>query len=255
MYNNQVKVAVMQKMYVVCAGLVVFLGVVAGVLWGQLRTERQLVSELREQMAQMQAQLSEARQTPQQGPQVMVASAPPVAATKVPEPTSKSTLIPVPMPPVAVPVQVAPPAREVAAPPVTAEERRALAIREADEAATGRARIWSDAMSQAGLPLSTEQFQALTAASISEHRRDAEDSIAQQRNTTPRDAEDAFRIREENLIRMNETNLRILQAARPQLTEAQASALRAQFDKGHSSRMASLRTERERAQQAGQPAR
>jgi hypothetical protein len=246
----------MQKMYAVCAGLVVFLGVVSGVLWGQLRTERQLVAELREQMAQMQAQLSESRPSPEQGQQVVVAGAPPEAVAKVPDPAPRSTPIPVQMPPVAAPVPVAPPPREIAPPPVSAEELRTLAIREADEAATGRARIWSDAMSQAGLQLNTDQFQALTAASISEHRRDAEDSLAQQRNTTPpRDAEDAFRLREENLVRMNETNLRILQAARPQLTEAQASALRAQFDKGHTSRMASLRAERERAQQAGQSAR
>ncbi|MEO8315767.1 MAG: hypothetical protein ABI645_13360 [Pseudomonadota bacterium] len=161
-----------------------------------------------------------------------------------------------PTPPVAPPVPAAPPPRvnAIPIPNVPPEElRRANAIREADEAASGRVLIWSNLLSQAGLPLNTAQLQALNAASISEHRRDAEESLALQRNTTaPRDAEEAFRIREENLIRMNETNLRLLQVAQPQLTEAQAGALRAQFDKGHATRMASLRAERERAQQVGE---
>jgi hypothetical protein len=248
----------MQKIYAVCAGLVVILGIVSGVLWDQLRTERQLVSTMREQMAQMQAKLSAPRPAPLPAPQIAVeASAPPVAAAKVPEPAPRPTPVPMPMPPAAPPVAAAPPAIASAVPPVvSAETRRANTIREADEAATGRARIWGDSLLQAGLQLTTAQFQALTAASISEHRRDAEESLALQRNITPpRDAEEAFRIREENIVRMNDTNLRILQVARPQLTEAQASALRAQFDRGHSSRMANLRAERERAQQVGQPPR
>jgi hypothetical protein len=246
----------MKKIYALSAGLVVILGIVSGVLWGQLRTERQLVSRMREQMAQMQAKLLQPPPAPLTAPQIAVeASASPVAAAKVPdsEPAPRPTPIPMPMSLVALPVAAAPPAIVNAAPPVVTEElRRANAIREADEAATGRARIWSDSLSQAGLQLTTAQFQALTAASISEHRRDTEDSLALQRNTTPpRDAAEALRIREENLVRMNDTNLRILQAARPQLTEAQASALRAQFDRGHESRMSSLSAERERAQQGG----
>jgi hypothetical protein len=246
----------MQKMFTVCAGLVVILGIVSGVLWGQLRTERQLVSEMRGQMAQMQAKLSEPRPPPLLASQVAVeAGAPPVAAAKVPEPTPAP--ITMPTPPAAPPVPVAPPPRVNAIPNVPPEElRRANAIREADEAANGRALIWSNVLSQAGLALNTAQLQALTAASIAEHRRDVEESLALQRNTTPpKDAEEAFRIREENLVRMNETNLRILKAARPQLTEAQASTLHTQFERGHSTRMASLRAERERAQQAGQPPR
>jgi hypothetical protein len=253
------KEEVMQKMFTVCAGLVVILGIVSGVLWGQLRTERQLVSEMREQMAQMQVKLSEPRSAPvpMPAPQIAVeASAPaPGAAAKVPEPILTPTSMPTPPP--APPVPASPPPRVNAVPNVPPEElRRASAIREADEAANGRALIWSDVLSQAGLALNTAQLQALTAASISEHRRDAEESLALQRNVTPpKDAEEAFRIREENLVRMNDTNLRILQAARPQLTEAQAHALRTQFDRGHSTRMASLRAERERAQQVGQPPR
>ena len=64
-----------------------------------------------------------------------------------------------------------------------------------------------------------------------------------------------WRIRYPGADRMNDANLRILQIARPQLTEAQVSALRAQFERGHSTRMESLRAERERFQQVGQPAR
>jgi hypothetical protein len=248
----------MQKMFTVCVGLVVILGIVSGVLWGQLRTERQLVSAMREQMAQMQAKLSETRPAPLPAPQIaFAAGTPPVAAAKVPDPTSAPTAIKMPTTPATPPVPAAPPPRVNAIANVPPEElRRANAIREADEAANGRALIWSNVLSQAGLTLNTGQLQALTAASIAEHRRDTEESLALQRNITPpKDAEEAFRIREENLVRMNETNLRILQAARPQLTEAQASTLRTQFDRGHSTRMTSLRAERERAQQAGQPPR
>jgi hypothetical protein len=248
----------MQKMFAVSTGLVVILGVVAGVLWGQLRTERQLSSGMREQMAQMQAKLSAPSSAPLPAPPIAVeASAPPTAVARLPEPAPRSAPSPMPMPSPASPVSAAPPPGVMVAPPASAEQRRSIAIREADEAATGRASIWSDSLSQAGLQLTSAQFQALTAASISEHRRDTEESLALQRNVTPpRDAAEAFRIREENLVRSNEVNLRILQAARPQLTEAQASALRAQFDKGHSTRMASLRAERERAeQQGGQPPR
>ena len=247
----------MQKMFAVCAGLVVFLGVVAGVLWGQLRTERQLVSEMREQMAQMQAKLSEPRPAPQLVPQVVVAaSAPPAAAVKVAESAPRTAPIPMPVPAAAPPVPAAPTPRVNAAPAPTIEERRTVAFRAADEAATGRVHQWNDRLTQAGLSLTTEQLQALSTASISEHRREAEESLAQQRDINPpKDAEDAFRIREENLVRMNDTNLRILQVARPQLTEAQVNALRTQFERGHATRMEALRAERERFQQAGQAAR
>jgi hypothetical protein len=243
----------MQKMFAVSTGLVVILGVVSGVLWGQLRTERQLSSAMREQMAQMQAKLSAPSPAPLPVPPIAVEAGAPIALARIAEPTPRQASSPTPLPAAAPPVSAAPPPGVIAAPPVTAEQRRAMAIREADEAATGRASLWSDSLSQAGLQLTSAQFQALTAASISEHRRDTEESLALQRNVTPpRDAAEAFRVREENLVRSNEVNLRILQVARPQLTEAQASALRAQFDRGHSSRMASLRAEREQAQQAGQ---
>jgi hypothetical protein len=242
----------MQKTPAAWAALAVFLGIVSGVLWGKLRTERQLVSQLREQMALMQAKLSE----PPPAPRIAVEPGAPPVAANVPGPAPSPMPIPTPMPPAAPPVRAVPPPIGDITVPVSAEELRNIVIGEADEAATGRARLWSDGLSQAGLQLTTAQFQALTAASISEHRRDAEETLALQRNATPpRDAEEAFRIREENLVRSNENNLRILKMARPQLTEAQAEALRKQFEKGHATRMANLRAERERAQQTGQPPR
>jgi hypothetical protein len=91
-------------------------------------------------------------------------------------------------------------------------------------------------------------LQALNAAAISENRRHTEQSFERAANASPpRDDEDVFRAREEELNRLNETNLRILQIVRPQLTEEQGKALRAQFDTGHATRMAAIQVERERA--------
>jgi len=275
----------MQKLIAVCAGLVVILGVTCGVLWGQLRTERQQFAEMQEQMAGMQEQMVQMRaklsaaatspvlapasasasvpasgaasasgsaSAPQPAPSAAVAGgAPLVVAATIPAraPGATPASMPLPSRP---PVPASPPPDVNGPAPGSAEERRNIAISEADEAATGRARIWSDNLSQSGLQLNTAQFQALTAASISEHRRDVEQSLSMQRDSTPpRTPEEAFRIREENLVRGYQVNLRILQMVQPQLTEAQASALRAQFDRGHAGRIANLRAEQDLAQQAG----
>jgi hypothetical protein len=103
----------------------------------------------------------------------------------------------------------------------------------------------------AGQTLTTEQLQVLNAASLKETRRDAEESLTQQTPIQPMDQETMFRMREENLNRANELNLRILEDVRSQLSEELLNALRNQFATGHKTRLDNLHAEEERAKLVG----
>jgi hypothetical protein len=59
-----------------------------------------------------------------------------------------------------------------------------------------------------------------------------------------------MRLREESINRQNATNQRILAAVSPHLTDEQTRALRAQFDSGHATRMATFRSEQEMLRQS-----
>lgn len=231
----------MRKLLMACAGLVVFLGVVSGILWRDLRAERQLVSQMREQMTQ--AKLSEAGSAPLQEPQTTFeASATSVASAEVsdPAPSIASSDRPVPA--------LQPATLSPAASMRLEEIQRAEVLRAADEAATARVFAWRDRLSIAGHTLTTAQLQALNAAAINEGRRGAEESLELARAIQPMDQADSFRLREEALVRAHETNLRILQTVGSQLTQEQANALRAQFETGHATRLAGVRAERERVE-------
>jgi hypothetical protein len=58
-----------------------------------------------------------------------------------------------------------------------------------------------------------------------------------------------LQMREDSVHRQNDTNMRILAAMTPHLTAAQTQALRAQFESGHNTRMATFRAEQEALRQ------
>jgi hypothetical protein len=230
----------MKKLLAVCVGLVVILGITSGILWRDLRAERQLASEQKARMTQAKlSDLGSAR--PQAPPAVNEAITTPVVSEKVPDPMPVSRADQ--RVPVSLPVPVSPAAMRLE------EIRRGQVPQQAaaDEAATAKVLQWRDRLLVAGQALTTEQLQALNAAAIREGRRDAEEALALQNPVSPTDREAVFRRREENLNRAHEVNLRILRTVGPQLTEEQAKALRAQFEGGHQMRLASLRAEEERA--------
>lgn len=86
-------------------------------------------------------------------------------------------------------------------------------------------------------------------SAITEARREAEESLEIESTATPADLESLITMREDTINRQNQTNLRILAAVSPQLTDEQAQALRVQFDAGHAARMATFRAEQEMVRQ------
>jgi sulfite reductase alpha subunit-like flavoprotein len=220
--------------------LVVGSVVISVVLWRELRAERQLVADMREQQDQVIAPVQEPAQTAHL----------PIAATSVP-----AVAVPTPEPvPVAPAVSRAPPPAIPVVPPpidptsgVISESQRAVLIAQSDANATGLALIWRDRLEVAGLPMTTEQLQALNAAAIAERRLEALENLELQSAVRPTDMESVFRLREEALNRSHEHNLEILRVASPQLTDAQVRALRSQFDAGHEGRIKALQAERVQA--------
>lgn len=206
----------MRSLLTVCAGLVVALGIVSGFLWRELRAERLLASEQQSRMPQ--GTLSDVVSPRPQASQTTVEdSTTPVASAKVPDPMPLSLAdrhehqhVPESPP---VPVSSAAATR-------LEEIRRAEVLQLAEQAGTGRTLAWRDRLAIAGHTLTAAQLQALNAAAIRENRRLAEESFDRAATAIPpRDDEDVFRASEDELNRLNETNLRILQSVRSQLTE------------------------------------
>ncbi len=228
----------MRNLLLVCAGLVVVLGVVSAKLWSELRTDRQLIVELQEQMAQTKSAVSAPAPTPVQTLQPIVETkAEPVAPAKIPEPR-----------PAAAVVEAALVAALTNRPATTAageEARRTDALRQSEQTATSRVLAWRDRLTIAGQTLTTAQLQALNTVAIAELRRETEESLVIESATTPTDLETVFRLREEAITRQNETNQRILRTVSSQLTAEQTAALRSQFEAGDAARRASFRSERE----------
>jgi hypothetical protein len=162
--------------------LVVGSVVISVVLWRELRAERQLVADMREQQDQVIAPVQEPAQTAQL----------PIAATSVP-----AVAVPTPEPvPVAPAVSRAPPPAIPVVPPpidptsgVISESQRAVLIAQSDANATGLALIWRDRLEVAGLPMTTEQLQALNAAAIAERRLEALENLELQGTVRPTDME------------------------------------------------------------------
>ena len=214
--------------------------IVSAVLWRDLRAERELVADIREQLTQVKARVQEPARISQLP---IAATSEPVVAVQAPQPV-----------PVAIAVQRAPPPAIPVVPPpinpnssVISESQRAVLISQSDANATGLTLIWRDRLDVAGVPLRTEQLQALNAAAIAERRRETLENLELQGTPRPTDMESVFRLREEALNRSHEHNLQILRVAAPQLTDAQARALRSQFDAGLAGRIKALHAEREQA--------
>jgi hypothetical protein len=214
--------------------------IVSAVLWRELREERQLVADMREQLDQVKPPVQE----PSQTSHLPIAATPvPAVAAPTPEPVPVAPAVPR-APPPAIPVAPVPPNPN---PGVVSESQRARVLAQSDANATGLALIWRDRLNVAGLPLTPEQLQALNAAAIAERRRETLENLELENTARPTDMESVFRLREEALDRSHDHNLRILRVVTPQLSDEQARALRSQFDAGHAGRIKALRAEREQA--------
>lgn len=246
----------MRNLSAALAVLVVILAVVSGNLWRELRAERQLVADLKTQMAAERT----VNRAPAPAP-VQVQVPVPVPAPVAPTSTAAN---PAPAPVVQsresrpTPVLVKPgPAvstslPDLVIPPDASEEaRRSSAFAQSDSVASGRVLQWRDRLAQAGQTLTADQVVALNAAAIKELRRETEESLTVDSSAGPLDAATVARLREETINRQNETNMRILAAAAPQLTSDIVTALRTQFETGHAARLAAARADRERAASGG----
>jgi hypothetical protein len=229
----------MRKLLALCAAVIVILGIVSVNLWRELRAERLLIAELKSQNAQGLAPgppPAPVQALPQPAPDAGVA---PVVSVPVEEARPLPTAVQPALIPAPPPVRMNPPTA------AQTEALRTNALLQSDLAATTRVLAWKDRLAIAGQTLSTEQLQALNAAAIAEGRRETEESLAMGSTSPPQDQEGSFRLREENLNRSHETNLRILRVMSSQLTQDQAKALRTQFETGHATRLAAVRAERE----------
>jgi hypothetical protein len=238
----------MRNLNPVSAGLVVFMAVVAGVLWFELRGNRQQLAEMRSELDDLKAHIPGSVQT---GP-ALAAVPQLVTETKpVPEDSSRAAA-PLPASPPAAPlpvIQIVP--GNLNPVPRSEESLHSEAMAQSDSTATARVLGWRDRLAVAGLTLTTEQLQALDAAMRRELRVETEETLEISKTTVPLDARAAAAMREETINRQNATNLRVLDAAAPQLTSAQVLALRTQFEQGHAARLASVRRELEQITNSG----
>lgn len=204
----------MRSLWVVFAALAVMLGIVSGNLWYELRSSRQQLAGLQNQLDQ--AGNSGAR--PALPPPSIQGPAPPV------------TTRPPPVPPM-VPRAPASPRPVVSASvnqPLnggTEQERRADALVQSDRTATARVRAWNTALN-----LNPEQLQALNEAAMAELRRETEESLEIDSRSGPMDAQAAARLKIETINRQHATNLRILERMTPRLTPEQGNRMRTMFD-------------------------
>jgi hypothetical protein len=244
-YNDKKKGGSMRASESISWALAIGSVIVSVVLWRELRAERQLVADMRQQLDQVKGPVQEPAQIAQLP---IAATSVPAVAVPTPEPVPVAPAVPrapsPPPPPPAIPV-VPPPINPNSG--VISESQRAVLISQSDANATGLTLIWRDRLDVAGVPLTTEQLQALNAAAIAERRIETLENLELQRTVRPTDMESVFRLREEALNRSHEHNLQILRVASPQLTDAQARALRSQFDAGLAGRIKALHAEREQA--------
>jgi len=231
-----------RNLLVVCAGLVVALGVMCGSLWRQLRADQQLIADVRAEMEQMaRAKTPGPEAAPARAAQPAAAAAA-LAAVQAAQPKPVAT--------VALPESVVVLAAQTLGKP-SEETRRAAAMADSDQTATARVLAWRDRLAIAGVTLTTAQLQALNTAALTEMRRETEDSLAMDSPSGPMDAETVVRQREETINRQNDTNMRILQDITPQLSAEQAKALRDQFEAGDAARRAAARADREALTNSG----
>jgi hypothetical protein len=238
----------MRNLLYTCAAVTVTLGIVSATLWLELRTARQELADMRSS--------AELPATAAAAPQVIPPPAV-VAATALPEiPSPPQEAQPEVQVAVPVAVQVLPSApipsvSQLLIQPgsgVTAAARES-ALLQSQQTASARVSLWKDRLAIAGHPLTTEQHQALAAAAIAQLQRETEESLELAGTAQPTNMESVLQMREDSVHRQNDTNMRILAAMTPHLTAAQTQTLRAQFESGHNTRMATFRAEQEALRQ------
>jgi hypothetical protein len=233
----------MRNLLTVCAALLVILGVVSGNLWNELRSARQLIAELQDQVAT--AAIPVVQSAPVQALPLAIEAPPlPTAAVQLPE----SLPIPPPAqlpPPVRVFVPVPAPERPLGLPTLTQplvgtndEERRVEALAQSDRAAASRVASWNTALN-----LAPEQLQVLNATTTAELRRETEDSLQITSSTGSMDALRVAQLKVETVNRQYETLTRIADKMAPELTPEQSTRMRNMFASWHTNNLARARAE------------
>ncbi len=232
----------MRNLLTVCAALVVILGIASGNLWHELRSARQQIVDLQEQLAQAKIPVVQSAPVPAPPPTIEAAPVPPVAV-QLPEAP------PPPPAPRPLPVIVPAPERPLALPTLnrplvgsTAEERRVEALAQSDRTATARVTQWSTVLN-----LTPEQLQVLNATTTAELRRETEDSLQIASRIGPTDPVSTARIKVDTVNRQYETLTRIVDKMAPQLTPEQSTRMRTMFASWLTSNMARARAEEQAA--------
>jgi hypothetical protein len=194
-------VGIMRRLLPVCVGLVVLLGIVSGVLWYQLRAERQFNSDLQAAMAREKTSCPDTARNP--APQRMTEGMP-TAEAGVGAPGN--------------------PVVNVETPRITGN------YQQSDMTANARVNVWLVSLAAGGLELTRAQAQALRLVAVAELRRETDESAVLARRPKPTDAEGIARAEKDFIVRQNNTNLRILDAVAPQLSVQQLKGLRTQFE-------------------------
>lgn len=237
----------MRNLLAVCAALVVALGIVSGTLWKELRSARQQVVDLQEQLAEARTPVvvqSIPAPVPSPPPPIEVPPpAPPVAALP-PEPVPPP---PPPPPPRPANVIVSLPERPLGLPTLNAplaagtpDEQRTEALAQSDRTATARVAAWNSALN-----LNLEQLQALNGITREELRRETEESLQITSNAAPMDARSAARLKVETVTRQHATLLRILEKMTPHLNPEQTTRMDTMFASWLRANMARARAEEE----------
>lgn len=226
----------MRNLTPVWVGSIAILGISSVILWSQLRSERQVTSDLRARVAQEEASYPEPAlvQLPQttSPPAVNVQTTEPKAAVDAPKPES-------------------PPPFGISIRPTTNAVPLDI-YQQSEITASTRVYAWANRLAAAGQSLSPAQVGALNAAAVAELRRETEESVALDRNAKPADAYTEAQTKLALIDRQHATNLRILDSVAPDLTAQQLAGLRTQFDSWYAGAQASARVELDRAA-AGTP--
>jgi hypothetical protein len=255
----------MRNVLPVCAGLVVISGIVSATMWSELRTERQLVADLRTQLAdsntRLQASLASqasqrnlAQQAPALAPVATVSDA--KAASPVPPPPVQPVNISLSLQQAQAREQEMNALRNGAAQPDQATraemQRRQQEMQRQQEAEVaallGPARYaqWQGyeetrggrqqavqfgmQLAQVGLPLSDVQQRGLTTVLVAEQKRLMQTLEPMARNMNQADAQMRQQIEEQAMKLQEESNRRIVDGAAAHLSARQVASLKQQFE-------------------------
>lgn len=237
----------MRNLLTVGAALLVILGVVSGNLWRELRSARQTNVELQDQLNHASVPVVQSAVV-QAAP--LLVEAPPLPPP-VPPPAVELPLAPPPPPPPPAPspapviVVMAAPERPLGLPTLstplvgtTDQERRVEALAQSDRTAAARVASWS-----ASLNLTPEQLRVLNETTLTELRRETEDSLQIISSTGPIDALRTAQLKIETVNRQYETLTRIADQMAAQFTPEQSTRMRTMFASWLSSNMARARAE------------